>query len=211
VAEAGQRPSAVIHYSVLPPLPLPSPSSCFSSLRPPPFLPPLLLKTPQASNRCTDWFLQDSSHFPASTGIGNSLRLDRHRDPAPPRQAPGPTPPQQASEPYSASACTPERPGQWILAAAGGVSHRFVAPAIAKLDSRWVRFPFRCVQTVPPRRAPLVGRVIRGRCGGGVHSSRPSLDSLVLVLLPDFGFPLFGSRLDRLWERSSPRQALGRL
>jgi hypothetical protein len=78
---------------------------------------------------------QATGTLPASTGIGTLPRLDRHRALTPPRQA-------------------SERPGQWILAAAGGVSHRFVAPAIAKLDSRWVRFPFRCVQTVPPSSGP---------------------------------------------------------
>jgi hypothetical protein len=82
VAEAGQRTCIAVFL----------PPSFSAFLRPPPFLPPLLLKTPQASNRCTDWFLQDLYSSPASTGNGNSPRLDRHRDLAPPRQAPGPYP-----------------------------------------------------------------------------------------------------------------------
>jgi hypothetical protein len=195
VAEAGQRPSAVIHYSVLPPL--------LFLLRPPafppsPFLlysPPFLLKTPQASNRCTDWLSR----------LFSLPRLNRHWDPAPPRQAPGPTPPRQASGPYSASACTLERPGQWILAAAGGVSHRFVAPAIAKLDSRWVRFSFRCVQMVPPSSGPTCW----ARDTWPLRRWSSQLASLPQFAGPysspgEHSFPLFGSRLDRLWERSSP-------
>jgi hypothetical protein len=211
VAEAGQRPSAVIHYSVLPPLlfllrppAFPPSAHLLSSLpfssRPP--KPVTVVRTGFFKTLLTSPPRQASGILSASTGIGTLLRLDRHRallrlnrhrnltpHPRAPRNdlASGFLPPQGGFH----TVLSLQRLQNWI--AGGFDSHLGVC------------------RRSPPRRAPLAGRVIRGRCGGGVHSSRPSLDSLVLVLLPDFGFPLFGSRLDRLWERSSPRQALGRL
>jgi hypothetical protein len=192
VAEAGQRPSAVIHYSVLPPLlfllrppAFPPSAHLLSSLpfssRPP--KPVTVVRTGFFKTLLTSPPRQASGILSASTGTGPLPRLDRHRNDL----ASGFLPPQGGFH----TVLSLQRLQNWI--AGGFDSHLGVC------------------RRSPPRRAPLVGRVIRGRCGGGVHSSRPSLDSLVLVLLPDFGFPLFGSRLDRLWERSSPRQALGRL
>jgi hypothetical protein len=92
VAEAGQRTCIAVFL----------PPSFSTFLRPPPFLPPLLLKTPQASNRCTDWFLQDLYSSPASTGNGTS---------APPRQASDLTPHPRAPRNDLASGFLPPQGG----------------------------------------------------------------------------------------------------
>ena len=102
-------------------LPLSSTTPSCPAFLPSPLLlssPPLLLKTPQASNRCTDWFFKTLP------------RLDRHRDHAPPRQAPGSCSASTGTGPLlrldrhrdlSPPPCSPRNGLASGLAAAGGV------------------------------------------------------------------------------------------